>query len=159
MSISGASVIKESAHKIAFLKDQVVEMMRMRIRPHLLLAYRGYKEVDPSKNKTSESSYSQAMSKVETLTKKMCIMESSVSRGNVDLENLTNFPQVVMPPKFKSLEFVKYDGTRDPYAHLRIFCRKMAPYGHNSPLLCQIFINSFTGPVATWYVRLEKTSS
>ena len=29
MSISGASVIKESAHKIAFLKDQVVEMMCM----------------------------------------------------------------------------------------------------------------------------------
>ena len=33
-----------------------------------------------------------------------------------------------MPPKFKAPKFVKYDGTRDPYAHLCMFYRKMAPY-------------------------------
>ena len=58
-------------------------------------------------------------------------MEGSGSRGNVNLDNLTNLPQVIMPPKFKSPEFVKYDGTRDPYAHLRMFYRKMAPYRDN----------------------------
>ena len=31
-----------------------------------------------------------------------------------------------MPPKFKAPKFVKYDGTGDPCAHLRMFCRKMA---------------------------------
>ena len=61
----------------------------------------------------------------------MRIMEGSGSRGNVDLDSLTNLPQVIMPPKFKSPEFVKYDGTRDPYAHLHMFCRKMAPYRDN----------------------------
>ena len=60
-----------------------------------------------------------------------------------------------MPPKFKAPEFVKYDGTGDSYAHLRMFYRKMAPYGDNHPLLCQIFPNSLTSLVATWYVRLE----
>ena len=64
-----------------------------------------------------------------------------------------------MPPKFKAPEFVKYDGIGDPCAHLRMFCRKMAPYANNHPLLCQIFVDSLTGPAATWYVRLEKTSS
>ena len=64
-----------------------------------------------------------------------------------------------MPPKFKALEFVKYDGTGDPCMHLRMFYRKMAPYGDNHPLLCQIFPDNLTSPVATWYVRLEKTSS
>ena len=64
-----------------------------------------------------------------------------------------------MPPKFKALEFVKYDGTRNPCTHLRMFCRKMAPYGDNHPLLCQNFLESLIGPVATWYARLEKTSS
>ena len=63
-----------------------------------------------------------------------------------------------MPPKFKALEFVKYDGTGNPYAHLRMFC-KMAAYGDNHPLFCQIFLDSLTGPMAIWYVRLEKTSS
>ena len=96
---------------------------------------------------------------METLIEKMRIIESSDSRGNVDLASLTNFLQAVMPPKFKLLEFVKYDGTRDSCAHLRMLCRNMAPYGDNQPLLCQIFPNSLIGFIATWYVRLEKTSS
>ena len=64
-----------------------------------------------------------------------------------------------MPPKFKAPEFVKYDGTGDPFAHLRMFNRKMAPYGDNHPLLCQIFPDNLTGPVAIWYASLEKTFS
>ena len=64
-----------------------------------------------------------------------------------------------MPPKFKEPKFVTYDGTGDPCAHLHMFCRKMAPYGDNHPLLYQIFPDSLTSTVATWYVRLEKTSS
>ena len=62
-----------------------------------------------------------------------------------------------MPPKFKSLEFFKYDGTGDPYAHLHMFCRKMAPCRDNHPLLYQIFPNNLTGLIATGYVKLEKT--
>ena len=89
----------------------------------------------------------------------MRIMVSSNTRGNVDLVSLTNFFQVVMPPKFKPPEFVKYDGTGDSYAHLRMFYRNMAPYGDNQPLLYQIFPNSLIGSIATWYVRLEKTLS
>ena len=84
-------------------------------------------------------------------------MEGSSAYGRVDLDSLTNFPKVVMPPKFKALEFVKYDGTRDPCVHLCMFCRKMAPYGDNHPLLCKSFPNSLNGPAATWYVRMEKT--
>ena len=64
-----------------------------------------------------------------------------------------------MPPKFKAPTFVKYDDTGNPCAHLRMFCRKMAPYRDNHPLLCQIFLDSLTDPVTTWYVRSEKTSS
>jgi len=54
-----------------------------------------------------------------------------------------------MSPKFKAPEFVKYDGTGDPCAHLRMFYRKMAPYGDNHSFLCQIFLDSLTGLVAT----------
>ena len=72
---------------------------------------------------------------METLTEKIHIIEGSDARGSVDLDSLTNFPQVIMPPTFKAPEFVKYDGTRDPCAHLHMFCKKMAPYGDNQPLL------------------------
>ena len=63
-----------------------------------------------------------------------------------------------MPSKFKAPEFVKSNGTGDLCVHLRMFCRKMAPYGDNHPLLCLIFLDSLIGPNATGYVRLEKTS-
>ena len=64
---------------------------------------------------------------METLTKKIHIIEGYSAQGNVNLDSLTNFLQVIMPPKFKTPEFVKYDGTGDPYAHLCMFCKKMAP--------------------------------
>ena len=63
-----------------------------------------------------------------------------------------------MPPKFKAPEFVKYNGTGDPYPYMCMFYRKMAPYGDNHPLFCKIFLDSLTGPITTWFVRLEKTS-
>ena len=96
---------------------------------------------------------------METLVEKIRIIEASSTRGRVNLDSLTNFPQVIMPPKFKAPEFVKYGGTGDLCTHLRMFCSKMAPYGDNHLLLCQIFPDSLTGLVATWYVRLEKTSN
>ena len=58
---------------------------------------------------------------METLTEKIRIIEGSDAHGSVDLDNLTNFSQVIMPPKFKSPEFVKYDSTREflhPFAHV-----------------------------------------
>ncbi|KAK9988290.1 hypothetical protein SO802_028532 [Lithocarpus litseifolius] len=105
------------------------------------------------------SRYGQVKSQVETLAEKPCIMEGSSAHEGVDLDSLTNFPQVIMPPKFKALEFIKYDGIGDPCTHLRIFCRKMAPFRDNYPLLGEIFLDSLTGLVATWYPRLEKTSN
>jgi len=64
-----------------------------------------------------------------------------------------------MPQKFKPLNFVKYDGTNDPYAYLHMFCRKMTPYGDNQPLLIQTFPDNLIGFAATWYLRLGKTLS
>ena len=71
---------------------------------------------------------------METLIEKICITEGSNARGSVDLDSVTSFPQVIMPPKFKAIKFVKYDDIGDPCAHLHMFCRKIAPYGDNHPL-------------------------
>ena len=96
---------------------------------------------------------------MEALAKKLRIIDGSNAHRSADLDSLTNFPQVIMPPKFKAPEFIKNNGTGDPYAHLRMFYKKMAPYGNNHPLLCQIFLDSLTDLTAIWYMRLEKTSS
>ena len=52
-------------------------------------------------------------------------MEGTSAHGSIGLDSLTNFPQVIMPPKFKALEFIKYDGFEDPCAHLRMFYKKV----------------------------------
>ena len=70
--------------------------------------------MDPPKVKNSEFGYGYVKSQVETLIEKIRIIEGSSVRENVDLNSLTNFPQVIMPPKFKAPEFVKYDDTREP---------------------------------------------
>ena len=70
--------------------------------------------MDPPKDKNSEFGYGYVKSQVETLIEKICIIEGSSVRENVDLNSLTNFPQVIMPPKFKAPEFVKYDDTVEP---------------------------------------------
>ena len=52
--------------------------------------------MDPPKDKTLESSYSQVKGQVETLIEKICIIKGFVDRGSVDLDILTNFPQVII---------------------------------------------------------------
>ena len=51
--------------------------------------------MDPSKNKNLESGISQVKNQVETLARKLHIIEGFSTYGSVDLDNLTNFPQVI----------------------------------------------------------------
>uniref|UniRef100_A0A2N9F3A7 RNase H type-1 domain-containing protein n=1 Tax=Fagus sylvatica TaxID=28930 RepID=A0A2N9F3A7_FAGSY len=68
------------------------------------------------------------------------------------------FPNMTMPPKFKAPEFEKYNGRGDPMIHLQMYCRKMAPYADNEPLLIQTFQDTLTGNAAEWYSQLKKIS-
>ena len=70
--------------------------------------------MDPPKVKNSEFGYGYVKSQVETLIEKIRIIEGSSVQENVDLDSLTNFPQVIMPHKFKAPKFVKYDDTGEP---------------------------------------------
>ena len=133
--------------------------LSVRERSHNVQPQGNDQETDPFKDKSPKFGYGQVKSQVKTLAEKFRIIEGSSTHGSIDLDGLTNFPQFIMPPKFKAPDFVKYDSTGDPCTHLHMFCRKMAPYGDNHPLLCQIFPSSLTSPAATWYTRLEKTSS
>ena len=66
-------------------------------------------------------------------------------------------PGVVIPPKFKVLEFDKYKGTSCPETHLCSYCRKMAAYAENEPLLMHFFQDSFTGASLDLYMQLERS--
>ncbi|KAK9991428.1 hypothetical protein SO802_026413 [Lithocarpus litseifolius] len=161
MSTSGPSLIKETTHEIALLKEQMTEIMRMiqqlvvggnrgssgpilegsvphsenenwpPIEPNqdqttpLFTPQRNNQEVDPPKDKTSKSSYGEVKSQVET--EKICIIEGSDARGSVNLDSLTNFPQVIMPPRFKAPEFVNWKEMANAFLKYYRFKTKITP--------------------------------
>ena len=51
--------------------------------------------MDPSKDRNLESGIGQVKNQVETLAGKLHIIEGFNAYGSVDLDNLTNFPQVI----------------------------------------------------------------
>uniref|UniRef100_A0A2N9H5F5 Retrotransposon gag domain-containing protein n=1 Tax=Fagus sylvatica TaxID=28930 RepID=A0A2N9H5F5_FAGSY len=103
-----------------------------------------------------EGKDSQLDSKIDSLEEKIRLMQGLNSFGNTDFSSMSWFPNMTMPPKFKSLEFEKYNGRGDPMIHLQMYCQKMAPYVDNEPLLIQTFQNTLTGQAAEW---MEKKSN
>jgi hypothetical protein len=65
---------------------------------------------------------------------------------------------MTVPPKFKVLEFKKYNRRGDLMIHLQMYCQKMEQYADNEPLLIQTFQDTLTGHAAEWYSQLKKIS-
>ena len=63
---------------------------------------------------------------------------------------------LVLPPKFKVPTFDKYDGTKCPFAHLYMYCRKMMGYTSNDKLLIHCFQDSLSGSAIRWYNLLRR---
>uniref|UniRef100_A0A2N9H5J2 Retrotransposon gag domain-containing protein n=1 Tax=Fagus sylvatica TaxID=28930 RepID=A0A2N9H5J2_FAGSY len=82
-----------------------------------------------------EGKDSQLDSKIDSLEEKIRLIQGLNSFGNTDFSSMSWFPNMTVPPKFKAPEFEKYNGRGDPMIHLQMYCRKMAPYADNEPLL------------------------
>ena len=67
---------------------------------------------------------------------------------SVDPKELCLLPDLVIPPKFKTLTFKKYDETKCPENHLATYCHKMARHAYNEDLLIHVFYDSLTGTAA-----------
>uniref|UniRef100_A0A2N9GXT9 Uncharacterized protein n=1 Tax=Fagus sylvatica TaxID=28930 RepID=A0A2N9GXT9_FAGSY len=103
-----------------------------------------------------EGKDSQLDSKIDSLEEKIRLIQGLNSFGNTDFSSMSWFPNMTVPPKFKAPEFEKYNGRGDPMIHLQMYCRKMAPYADNEPLLIQTFQDTLTGNAAEW---MEKKSN
>ncbi|XP_017624819.1 uncharacterized protein LOC108468446 [Gossypium arboreum] len=63
----------------------------------------------------------------------------------IDAKELSLVLDLVLPPKFKMLEFERYNGTSYLEAHITMFCRKMTAYVNNDQLLIHCFQDSLSG--------------
>ena len=96
------------------------------------------------------------LEKYDLLEEIMRAMERiNIPRG-LDATKLSLVSGLVVPHKFKTLTFDKYNGIKCPTTHLTMYCRKMSAYTDNDKLLIYCFQDSFTGVAAQWYLKLDK---
>ena len=73
----------------------------------------------------------------------------------MDYQSLSLFPDVRLPPKFKMPTLDKFDGTRCPKSHLKMYMRAMQPLGTIEELLAQMFQNTLTEVALRWFLNLN----
>ncbi|KAA3482731.1 Gag-pro-like protein [Gossypium australe] len=114
-----------------------------------------FDEIDKEKMKAEPST--QMEDRYKWLEERVKAIEKSKTRYGVDIKELSLVPNLVLPPKFKTPDFEKYNGTSCPGAHLKMFGRRMAGYADNEKLLIHCFQDSLVGSVAKWYDQLSST--
>ena len=96
---------------------------------------------------------------METLIEKIRIIESSGSQGKVNLGSLTNFPQVFFLPRSSHLSLSSIMALEI----VAPICACFVGRGHLMRIISlysvKIFLNTLTGSVATWLLRLDKASN
>ncbi|EOY16577.1 Uncharacterized protein TCM_035381 [Theobroma cacao] len=88
--------------------------------------------------------------KFDLFKERLHMIEGMGMYCSMDAIELYLVPDVVIPPKFKVLDFKKYDGTKCPVTHITMYCRRMATYAHDDKLLIHCFQDSLTGAAAKW---------
>src|SRR4051812_28886255 len=76
----------------------------------------------------------------------------------LDFEELGLVPGVVIPPKFKTPAFAKYDGVSCPKLHLRSYVKKIQPHTTDKRLWIHFFQESLSGTQLEWYYQLESAN-
>ena len=73
-----------------------------------------------------KSTHGKALEKYELLEERMRAMERISIPRSLDAIELSLVPGLVIPHKFKTLTFDKYDGTKCLTTHLTMYYRKMS---------------------------------
>ena len=107
--------------------------------------------------KNGKSLQDKALEKYELLEERMRAMEEINIPGSLDATELSLVSGLVIPHKFKTLTFDKYDGIKWPTTHLTMYCQKMSAYIDNDKLLIYCFQDSLMGIATQWYLKLDRT--
>ena len=102
-----------------------------------------------------QSKSNEAQRKLELIEEHLRMVEGSDAYSLVDASKMSLIPDLVLPPKFKVPTFDKYDGTKCPYVHMYMYCRKMTNHINNDKLLIHCLQDSLTGSVTRWYNQLS----
>jgi len=91
------------------------------------------------------------------LEQRLMAYEGSSLHEHIKAAEMCLVPNVVIPKKFRVLEFVKYTGAQCPVTHLKAYCNKMVEVVYDEKLLIHFFQDSLSDVAFTWYMRLANT--
>ena len=83
---------------------------------------------------------------MDILEKALCLVQGT-DHQSYHFQDLYYFPEVVLPPKFRILDFDKYNGRGCPITHLKVYYGDLAQLQADKRLLIHLFLKSLTGPV------------
>ncbi|XP_059280733.1 uncharacterized protein LOC132034398 [Lycium ferocissimum] len=91
----------------------------------------------------------------EEMTRKLKSLERSIRKlqdghKSVSYKDLCMFPNVHLPPGFKTTQFDKFDGHGDPLVHLKGYCNQLRGAGGKDEMLIAYFSESLTGIASDW---------
>ena len=104
---------------------------------------------------SKKGSTEQSKKRYDLLIRRLETVEDINGLGSMDVSELGLVHDLVIPSKFKTPEFEKYDGTECPKTHLVAYYRKMAGYTNDKRLLIHVFQESLTKEAFKWYLRLK----
>ncbi|KAF5932410.1 hypothetical protein HYC85_028581 [Camellia sinensis] len=72
-----------------------------------------------------------------------------------DIEDGHTESTVRLPDRFKMPYIDRFDGSRDPMVHIRLFLDVLMPMGLTKPQKLSLYGRTLSGVAATWYAKLE----
>ncbi|XP_057969518.1 uncharacterized protein LOC131158667 [Malania oleifera] len=81
-----------------------------------------------------EMNRSKTERRYDVLEERLKAIEGSNTFDSIDPNDLCLIPKVILTPKFKVLDFKKFDGTHIPQTHLRLYCQKMAAHADDESM-------------------------
>ncbi|TYK21922.1 Gag-pro-like protein [Cucumis melo var. makuwa] len=92
--------------------------------------------------------------RLEFLEERSCAIKGADMYMSIDVAQLCLISDVVIPPKFKTPDFKKYNGTTCLKSYLVMYCRKMLAYAHDD----KFFIHCFQDSLLAWLLTVEHST-
>ena len=137
----------ESQQAMYFQSTQLVYPIR--IPPTIVLTVEEYQ-----KDKVVEKDGLEKLDAIEDWTR---AINGTSLYDPVKASKMCLVPHVVIPKRFRVLEFVKYTGTQCLITHIKAYYNKITEVVHDEKLLIHFFQDNLSDIALTWYIRLDNT--
>ncbi|XP_060211969.1 uncharacterized protein LOC132639546 [Lycium barbarum] len=95
--------------------------------------------------------------KLQSLEDAMRGLRGLGSNQSVRYEELCAFPKVEWPPSYNIPRFEKFDGSGNPFFHLKVYCEKLKCVGKDQGIRVKLFNQSLSGKTLEWYSKQDMT--